>query len=119
MNADFFLSCEGESDSLREPRSCWLKGRLRDDERDDYLLVEVAPPVLGQAYGLGSDEITRLILATRHAGDVLPPREGSPVHVYVLRVRDESIVAAGKFKVGQVEPMCWGIAYCDAKGRPH
>jgi hypothetical protein len=58
---DFFLSAEGERVDLSEVRACSIEKRLRDRVRDDYLLVRIEPPLIGQSYGLGARDNVELI----------------------------------------------------------
>jgi hypothetical protein len=111
---DFFLSTAGESNDCVPPRACWAKARLKDisigqeKRRDDYMLVEVDPPVIGQRYGLGGDDISALILASRLQGFTLFPVNEWPCPVYVTRSVDENILRTRTFDVGQVELIAWG-----------
>lgn len=85
QNPDFFLA-SSESYRLVEPRSCTRIKRVRSDNRNDLLLVKVAPPIIGQLYGLGGRDIDTLLIATRHKGDSLFPIRKWPVCVHVARL---------------------------------
>lgn len=111
QDSDFFLCAKGENDDLSQPRECWRRKRLRDNIRDDYLLVDIAPPLLGQRYGLGDKDITQLIIATRHQGFTLFPVTEWPAHVYVFRILDESLLKQAVFEAHQVEAITWGIIF--------
>jgi hypothetical protein len=105
---DCFLSAAGEMrGDLALPRACWFKNRLKDGVRDDYMLIEIEPPILGQPYGLGSESITELIISTRHQGLTLFPATHWPCDVYVARILDSSIVQARVFGRDQVELIGW------------
>ena len=108
---DFFLSTAGENQELSSPRACWAKDRLRDQVRDDYLLIEIEPPLIGQMYGLGGQDITRLILSTRFEGESLFPFKEWPCHVYVARILDDVITKTLVFTLGQVELIAWGTVF--------
>lgn len=105
---DFYLCMEGRDDSSH-PRACWRRKRLRASIRDDYLLVDITPPLIGQEYGLGEKDITKLILATRHQGVTLFRVTEWPAHVYVYRILDEAILRQEVFEANQVEMIMWGI----------
>lgn len=111
QSPDFFLCAKGENHDLSYPRACWRRKRLRDNIRDDYLLVEIAPPLLGQKYGLGDKDISQLILATRHQGDTVFPVTEWPAHVYVFRILDESLLRQEVFEAHQVEMITWAIIF--------
>src|SRR5690349_5287861 len=92
---DFFLTTAGElRELLVEPRACWNRGRLRDGFRDDYMLVEISPVLIGQGFGLGSVDITQLIISTRFQGTTLYPVSEWPSHVYVYRILDDTILGS-------------------------
>jgi len=81
---DFFLaSLEGYG--MEAPRRGFRIRRLCGDHRDDYLLARIEPPVLGQPFGLGANDIDHVILASRHVGESLFPIERWPVFVHVAR----------------------------------
>lgn len=108
---DFFLNAAGEHAELTNPRACWVKGRLSDDVRDDYMLVEIEPPLIGQKYGLGDRDINHLIIATRHKDFTLFPITEWPSYVYICRILDETIIGTKAFASEQVEMLAWGMIY--------
>ncbi len=109
--ADFFLSCAGEYEPLTTPRACWLKARLRNEIRGDYMLIEIKPPLIGQPFGLGDKDITQLIISTRFQGETLYPITQWPVSVYVSRILDETILRTLSFEKNQVELIAWGMIF--------
>jgi hypothetical protein len=108
---DFFLSSAGEYKLLSEPRACWGKARLRDNLRDDYMLIEIEPPLMGQGFGLGGNDITKLIISTRHQGYTLYPITEWPSFVYVIRILDEAILKTLFFSKDQVELIAWAMIF--------
>jgi hypothetical protein len=111
-NPDFFLSAAGEMRAdLATVRACWSKGRLRDDVRDDYMLSEVDPPVIGQEYGLGDQDIRELIISTHFRGFTLFPVTEWPSHVYVGRMLDPSVAQTLVFTASQVELIGWAMIF--------
>lgn len=85
--------------------------RLRDPVRDDYMLVEIEPALIGQPFGLGDRDISRLILSTRHQGYTLFPITEWPSHVYVTRILDEAILQTSSFTKEQIELIAWARIY--------
>jgi hypothetical protein len=107
---DFFLTAAAEmrpGEDLARPRACWTEGRLRDQVRDDYMLIRVDPPVIGQAYGLGNEDIAELIIAARWKGYTLFPVTEWGCSVYVMRILDESISETSSFAAEQIEVIAW------------
>ncbi len=82
---DFFLA-SSEGYGLEVPRRCHRIRRIRGRSGDDYLLVRVDPPIIGQRYGLGGQDIDRVVLATRHEGESLFSITAWPVCVHVARM---------------------------------
>jgi hypothetical protein len=113
---DFFLSVAGEMrGELSVLRSCRCKGRLRDSVRDDYMLVEIEPPISGQRYNLMDNDITELILATRLKGFSLFPVTSWPCEVYVARILDRTVVQSRIFNREQVELIGWATIFRSAE----
>lgn len=109
----FFLTTAGEYKLLSKPRACSFVRRLRDVNRDDYMLVRIDPPLIGQSFGLGGNDITELLLATRHQGfSLFPPHRGAK-EVYVARIVDSVVLAAESFSRDQVQLIAWGTIFDD------
>jgi hypothetical protein len=108
---DFFLSCAGEYKPLSEPRACWAKARLRDAIRDDYMLIEISPTLIGQSFGFADKNITQLIISARFEGYTLYPIAQLPVPVYVSRIVDDGILATLFVKQNQIELIAWGTIF--------
>jgi hypothetical protein len=107
----FFISTAGEYEPLAAPRACWEKARLRDNVRDDHMLIDVEPALDGQRFGLGPADITQLIVSARQRGQTLYPISSWPLSVYVARIVDETIIGSGKFTREQVELIAWGTLF--------
>jgi hypothetical protein len=97
-----FVMASTESRSFNEPRACRFAGALRSESRDDLVLADIQPVVVGQGFGLGGRDIERVVLASRLEGRSLDDLETCwPVPVYVLlmdgsqsgrvEVRDEEL----------------------------
>src|SRR5262249_12105896 len=106
---DFFLTSARESPVLEIPLACWIRGRLEDAVRADHLIVDIAPALLGQRFGLGGSELGRVILSEKHVGDSLFPISVWPCPVYVSRSLDDRIFDSDRFEVRQVEMIAWGV----------
>lgn len=106
-----YLTTAGEYSLLSRPRRCTTLARLRDDQRDDYMAVEIDPPLIGQPFGLGESDVRRLILATRHCGHTLFPVDEWPAYVYVARILDEAAIRTGVFRCEDVQMIAWGMLF--------
>lgn len=106
---DFFISAAGEVvGDLATLRACLVRARVQDVIRDDHMLIEVTPPVIGQPYGLGNRDITELIISARYQGSTLFPITEWPCHVYIARVLDQNVIESLTFSKEQVEVIAWG-----------
>ena len=110
-DADFFISAAGENRELADPRACVIKARLRDQIRDDHMLIEVEPPVIGQPYGLGDRNILCLVLSPFYVGSRFFPVSEWPCHVYIARLLDESVTKTLAFTRDQVQVIAWGTIF--------
>lgn len=108
---DFFLTSAGEFGPLCQPRACWARARLRDPVRDDYMLVEIKPVLIGQSFGLKEQDISSLILSARHQGYSLFPVTEWPSHVYVARVLDATVLQTHTFTKDQIELIAWAMIF--------
>lgn len=108
---DFYLSTAGEYGALAAPRACWQKARLRDDTRDDYMLIDIQPALDGQRFGLGGKDITSLVLSSRHVGQTLFPPSEWPAFVYVARILDDAVFSSVSFTNEQVQLIAWGTVF--------
>jgi hypothetical protein len=107
----FFMSTAGEYGPLASPRACREKGRLRDDFRDDHMLIEIDPPLDGQRFGLGAREIKQLIISAHSLGQTLYPIVAWPCYVYVVRILDEAVLETRAIRPEQVELIAWGVLF--------
>lgn len=106
---DFCISAADEvNGDLALTRKCRVLGRLKDDFRDDYMLVSIDPPVIGQEYGLGDQDITKLVISTRSQGETLFPISAWPCRVYISRILNEQAVENGLLKQNDIELIVWG-----------
>jgi len=86
---DFYMT-SSEDSRLRHMRKCFSIKRFHALKRDDYLLIEITPPLSGDAYGIEGVQLNELLIATRHRGVSLFPIKKWPVDVYVLRILIEN-----------------------------
>ncbi len=108
---DFYLTTAGEYGPLSDPRACRQRARLSDELRDDYMLVDIDPPLPGQRFGLGGSDVTSLVISSRHHGHTLYPISEWPSYVYVARVVDNRTPPASELSRGQVELIAWGTIF--------
>ena len=90
---DFYLS-SSDFHGFETPRACSI---VKDVNIPVFsgkgLLVEVAPPIIGQAYGFGGDDIHLIVLTPRFRGVSLSAIREWPCHVHILC---SSLIANGE-----------------------
>lgn len=106
---DFFLA-SSEGYGLERPRCCYRLRRIAGRSGDDYLLVTVDPPIVGQRYGLGSEDIDRVVLATRHEEASLFPISSWPVFVHLARLMREP-AEGDTLTIDDLEEIGWAEIY--------
>ena len=102
IEPDFFLISGERSDPI-VATACWREGRLSDGNRDDYMLVSIDPPIVGQKYGLGATNINNLILSAHLLGVALFPITRWPCFVNVMRIKNEAILKSLLFQAADIE----------------
>jgi hypothetical protein len=80
------------------------------------MVIRVDPPVIGQKYGLGAEDITELLIAPRLEGYTLYPVSPWPCYVYVFRILDEAIITSRVItRPDQGEMIAWAELYRSRK----
>ncbi|MEK7381720.1 MAG: hypothetical protein AAB262_00355 [Elusimicrobiota bacterium] len=111
MNIPDFYLASTESKRFEHPRRCRALKRVCSESRDDLLLIQIEPPLIGQDYGLGSNDINVVAVATRHMGDSLFPIQSWPVYVHVARILTRSPAESEHFKDAELEAIAWAELY--------
>jgi len=81
----FLASTEHGGDWARV-RCCLVVESIKDAKGQEYLWVKIDPPVIGQPFGLGSEDIHDLLLTPRYEKSPLHPIAQSPLLVQVFRL---------------------------------
>lgn len=107
---DFFLT-SSEGYGLEEVRGCFKERRLINGHPDGYILCETDPPIVGQAYGLGGQDIHRIVIASRHSGYTLFAINDWPVYVHVARLTRD--ISDDKFVIAEndIKSIGWAEVY--------
>ena len=81
------------------------------ETRNDLMLIKITPPVIGQRYGLGGQDIEYLIIATRYSGTTLFPITEYPIYVHVARLVSNIPPVEVKISTKDLEPIAWAELY--------
>jgi hypothetical protein len=111
MEMATFYMTSSEFESLRPVRRCQPIRRVRWGARDDWMLVEINPPLAGQSLGLGGEEVTQVALTTRHQGTSLFPIDRWPVYVHVALSPTGHTDQSGAIEREPVEAFGWAEIY--------
>lgn len=114
FNPDFYLTAAGDMrGDLAIPRACRVVDRVADSAvGHDHLLIEVSPPVIGQKYGLGAEDISVLLIAQHFEGFPIDPILQWPCPVYIYRIVDRSLIETLTVTAAtQSEMIGWGTLY--------
>ncbi len=109
-NPDFYLAST-EGYDLEEPREGKCLKRLSFEHRDDLMLVRIEPPLIGQRFGLGSQDIDTVIIGTRHKGESLFPIVRWPVYVHVARPLVADVQERSSLRDSEFETIAWAEIY--------
>jgi hypothetical protein len=110
MEATSFFLASSEGYGMEAPRRCVAIKRLHGERRDDYLLVSIDPPLVGQAFGMGDRDIDHVIVATRHKGESLFPIKRWPVYVHVARLL-VPFEGQDRVRSDELESIAWAELY--------
>ena len=103
---DFYLT-SSEGYNLEQIRACYKRQRLLGDHPDGYMICEIAPPILGQPFGLGTQDIHEIIIASRHAGYSIFSVKEWPVYVHVARLTSDAVSDKFAITEGDIESIGW------------
>lgn len=82
-----FWLTSGEEVFWSEPRACRVLGVTSVDAPPrEVLVIAIEPPAIGQAFGLGGEDVEVLAVSPAHAGKSLTPRPELPMDVHLLLV---------------------------------
>lgn len=107
---DFVLT-SSEGYDLEDPRTCVSQQWLEGDHRDGYLIVSVDPPIIGQKFGLGGQNINEIVLAARHQGCSLNPITEWPTAVHVALPLTDFRTKSNRVEEGDLHLIGWGEIY--------
>jgi len=106
---DFYLTST-ESDILKQPRKCYIIKKFKAEKREGFLLIKIDPPIIGQNFGLGGNDIDYVALSHRHVGASLFPISEWPLHVFVARLLINPDFV-DKLLIKDTQLIAWGEIY--------
>jgi len=107
---DYFLS-SSEGYGLESPRACYVQRALAGRANDVYVLVMIDPPLPGQKYDRGDDDIRELVLATRHQGQSIYPVSEWPLYVHVAIPIEDIDATRSEIATEDLQLVGWGEIY--------
>lgn len=110
---DFYLT-SSESYSLESVRHCFKRKKLTGSNADGYLLCDISPSIMIKQNGF-DNEISQIILISRHRGCSLFSVTEWPVYVHVARPLIGNISNRLEILDSEIESISWGEIYRDIK----
>lgn len=107
---DFYLS-SSEGYGLEQARACFKYRRLHNGHPDGYMVCETVPPIIGQALGLGGEDVDKIVLASRHRGISVFNITEWPIYVHVARLTSEADNPDFRVTKGDLASIGWGEIY--------
>ncbi len=107
----FYLVSTEDPGTIDEPRTCRVVRRVTVGEDQDCLLVEIDPPLIGQQFGLGGQDVDILILGARHVEGSLFPVWEWPTYVNVSRPTVDNPKLRADFTVEEADFFDIGAIY--------
>ncbi len=110
---DFYLASTDirKEDDLARARKAWRIKSLKGDYRDDYLLIRIEPPIIGQQFGLGAKDIDQVIVVTKSRSASLLSINKWPILVYVLYALIEHPEARDMIHDDEFSLVMWAELY--------
>lgn len=107
---DFYLTSR-EGYGLEPIRSCFKLKRFLGNHPDGYMLCKIDPCIIGQQFGLGGNDINKIILARRHEGSSIFTIKKWPVSVHVARILKSNVENQFSIEKSDIELIGWGEIY--------
>lgn len=95
-----------DSYALETVRTCRFLAFKRFDTGKNCALAELDPPIVGQQFGL-ADDVSEVILASRHEGDDIGNIQGFPCFVHVARLVADSIADQDVISAADLQNLAW------------
>jgi hypothetical protein len=104
----FNLECKSREPDIQGPRTCRLLEKMSAPDRDDYWLAVVDPPFIGQHFGLGAEDVSQVIVATRLKNYSLVHPSPGAISVYIARIADANVVRTKTIRSpDQIQLILW------------
>lgn len=108
---DFYLFSNEGYHLDDQIRACFKLKRLYGSNPHGYLLCAMDPPLIGQIFGLGGQDIHQVILAIRFEGDSLFPVSNWPCYVHVARSLINLDGTIDQIEKTDMELIAWAALY--------
>ena len=107
---DFYLT-SSEGYSLEAVRACYKERRFINGHSDGYMLCEIDPPLLGQAYGLSDQNLHNVVLASRHIEQSIFTINEWPAYVHVAKLKNAVNTDTFTITDNDIESIGWAEIY--------
>lgn len=107
----FFLGSSEHRGEWARARSCWVIDHKSMENGRDCVLIEIAPPIIGQLFGLGDNDIDKLILTSRWSDSGFPAVTIGAMPVLIYRILNLRVLSEFSLRDSDVELTAWGEIY--------
>ena len=99
-----------ESDAVFEkPRKARFLRFLKGSICDDFALLHIDPPIIGQRYGFGGNDIEYVAVVPRHKGVNLRSRLEWPIFVHVFIFKKLNPLNCQRFSLDEWTNISWAL----------
>ncbi len=108
---DFYLTSSEGYGLEKSSIACYKRKRLSGKNPHGYLLCDIFPSLIGQAYGRGEENVSQLILASRHLDFSIFSIKNWPSYVHVAIALVELSEFNYSISEDQMRLIAWGELY--------
>jgi hypothetical protein len=104
--ADFYLT-SSEGYGMGDIRECFKQRRLIGKHPEGYMVCDIKPNLIGQKYGLGAKDISRIVLTNRHLNSSIFNIKEWPIHVHVAILKKDYSEDTFIIDENDIETIAW------------
>ncbi len=108
---DFFLGSSEHRDDWARARACRVTSQFPRIDGRESVVIQVSPPVIGQALGLGDLDVADLILAARSRTGSFKQPIPYPMPVLIYRSLTSEVSPKEGLQLSDLTLSAWGEIY--------
>ncbi len=101
-----------ESTIFSKPRECVFLNELEFESGKKAIAAKLSPPIIGQNFGFGGNDIEYVVLTHRHEGEPVYPIKNFPCFVFVCCLESgERTDELKSVRSDDLKILAWGELY--------